>query len=123
MRIASLNFSKTTTFLPDINVWLALAFESHVHHGRARTWFEGTSNDGCSFCRLTQQRFPRLATNPKAFDTEAVTMSEAGRMYDACLALPRASPEFGTSGKVVSKARSCKMTRTSAGQPLPRGVH
>lgn len=27
-------------FLPDVNLWLALAFESHVHHAAARSWFE-----------------------------------------------------------------------------------
>jgi hypothetical protein len=28
-------------FLPDINVWLALTFDSHVHHLSAKTWFDG----------------------------------------------------------------------------------
>jgi predicted nucleic acid-binding protein len=55
-------------FLPDINVWLALAFESHVHHEVAKGWLEGLSSEGCAFCRTTQQGFLRLATNPKAFD-------------------------------------------------------
>jgi toxin-antitoxin system PIN domain toxin len=76
-------------FLPDINLWLALAFESHVHHTAARDWFEGSSNEPCSFCRLTQQGFLRLATNPKAFGAEAVTLAEAWRLYDAFLGDPR----------------------------------
>jgi toxin-antitoxin system PIN domain toxin len=49
------------------------------------------SSEGCAFCRLTQQGFLRLATNPKAFDVEAVTLSDAWRMYDAFLADPRIS--------------------------------
>jgi predicted nucleic acid-binding protein len=53
-------------FLPDINLWLALAFESHVHHAAAKGWFEGLTSERCSFCRLTQQGFLRLVTNPKA---------------------------------------------------------
>ncbi len=31
------NFWKTKMFLPDVNVWLALAFESHIHHTAARS--------------------------------------------------------------------------------------
>jgi len=40
---------------------------------------------------LTQQGFLRLATNPKAFGTEAVTLADAWRMYDAFLGDPRVS--------------------------------
>ncbi len=78
-------------FLPDINLWLALAFESHVHHGAAKIWFEGATNAGCCFCRLTQQGFLRLATNPKAFGEEAVTLPNAWRIYDELLVDPRIS--------------------------------
>ncbi len=77
MQIASPSSWTTTMFLPDINLRLALAFESHVHHGRAKNWFDGTTNDRCFFCRLTQQGFLRLATNSKAFGDEAVTLSDA----------------------------------------------
>jgi uncharacterized protein len=78
-------------FLPDINLWLALAFESHIHHAAASHCFEGLLNDGCTFCRLTQQGFLRLATNPKAFGAEAVPMADAWRLYDALVGDPRVS--------------------------------
>src|SRR6266849_5289253 len=26
--------------LPDVNVWLALTFDSHVHHAAAKIWFD-----------------------------------------------------------------------------------
>ena len=78
-------------FLPDINVWLALAFDSHVHHAAANDWFEASSSEGCSFCRLTQQGFLRLATNPKALGADAVTLATAWRMYDVILGDPRIS--------------------------------
>lgn len=78
-------------FLPDVNFWLALAFESHFHQTFAKDWFEGSSNNGCAFCRLTQQGFLRLATNPKAFGAEAVTLSDAWRLYDAFSGDPRVS--------------------------------
>ncbi len=78
-------------FLPDINLWLALAFESHVHHAAARAWFEGSAGEGCSFCRMTQQGFLRLATNPRAFGAEAVALADAWLLYDAFLGDPRIS--------------------------------
>jgi uncharacterized protein len=79
-------------YLPDVNFWLALAFESHIHHLCARDWF-GRLIDAhaCAFCRVTQQGFLRLASNPKAFGEEAVTLSGAWRLYDALAADPRVS--------------------------------
>ena len=71
--------------LPDVNVWLALAFEEHEHHSAADDWFQHVADGACSFCRLTQQGFLRLATNPKAFHN-AVSLVRAWRMYDSFLA-------------------------------------
>jgi len=71
-------------YLPDVNVWLALTFDSHVHHLRAKAWFD-TLTTQAYFCRLTQQGFLRLATNPKAFGGDAVTMDEAWRLFDLFL--------------------------------------
>jgi len=76
-------------FLLDVNLWLALAFESHFHHVAAKGWFDATADGSCSFCRMTQQGFLRLATNAKAFGTEAVTLRDAWELYDAFAADPR----------------------------------
>jgi uncharacterized protein len=73
-------------FLPDVNLWLALAFESHVHHAPAKAWLDQLTSDSCVFCRMTQQGFLRLATNPKAFGDEAVTLEKAWQLYDSFLA-------------------------------------
>jgi predicted nucleic acid-binding protein len=51
MRIASRGSWTTTMGLLDINLWLALALGSHVHHAAAKVWFEGATNSGCRFCR------------------------------------------------------------------------
>ncbi len=72
--------------LADINIWLALTFEVHAHHRTAKAWFEGTGPGSCAFCRLTQQGFLRLATNPAVFKDEAVTMALAWSCYDGLLA-------------------------------------
>ena len=79
-------------FLADVNVWLALAFQSHVHHAAAKAWFEGVlEGQPLYFCRMTQQGFLRLATNPKAFGDEAVTLVRAWELYDAFVNDPRIS--------------------------------
>ncbi len=76
-------------FLPDVNIWLALAFQQHEHHSIAMQWFENVAEEDCSFCRMTQQGFLRLATNPKAFRDATVSLVHAWRMYDDLLADPR----------------------------------
>lgn len=78
-------------FLPDVNLRLALAFEAHIHHVSAKRWFETAAGDGCSFCRMTQQGFLRLATNPRALGAEAVSLSAAWELYDAFIGDPRVS--------------------------------
>ena len=63
---------------PDVNVWLALTFDSHVHHPAAKTWFDGLPAGAvCFFCRFTQQGFLRLASNPSVFGKDALTMPDA----------------------------------------------
>jgi toxin-antitoxin system PIN domain toxin len=72
-------------FLPDVNLWLALAFKRHVHHAAAKDWFDQVPDASCFYCRLTQQGFLRLATNPKAFAEDAVSLADAWRLYDMFL--------------------------------------
>jgi toxin-antitoxin system PIN domain toxin len=75
--------------LPDVNVWLALAFASHKHHPNAIAWFAGIGPDDCAFCRLTQQSFLRLATTPNVVVANPVGLADAWQMYDALFADPR----------------------------------
>ena len=72
-------------YLPDINFWLALSFEAHVHHQTALAWFQAQEIAPIAFCRFTQQGFFRLATNPIVFGDEAMTMSLAWNSYDMFL--------------------------------------
>lgn len=74
-------------FLPDVNVWVALAFDVHAHHGTAHQWREGAANRPFAFCRLTQQGFLRLATNPAVLGEGALTPVEAWAFYDRMVAL------------------------------------
>lgn len=76
--------------LPDINVWLALTFESHVHHSIAKTWFDGLPNETvCNFCRLTQLGFLRLSTNRKAFPHDALSLPDTWQNFDLLMSDPR----------------------------------
>ncbi len=70
------------TFLPDINFWLALAFDTHDQHPAARAWISSVLDDSLAFCRLTQNGFLRIATNSSAFPHDAKTMIEAWTLYD-----------------------------------------
>ena len=72
-------------FLPDINVWLALTFSGHPHHASALAWFDSAPPESCAFCRMTQQGFLRLASNPKVFLSDALTLPRAWKAYDALL--------------------------------------
>lgn len=76
-------------FLPDVNLWLALAFDRHIHHAAAKKWFNTVPDQASFYCRLTQQGFLRLATNRQAFGEEAVSLSDAWRLYDELLGDPR----------------------------------
>src|SRR5438309_446041 len=72
-------------FLLDVNVWLALAFAKHPHHSTAEDWFEQNAPAGCSFCRMTQQGFLRLASNRRAFGKRALSLVAAWEKYDEFL--------------------------------------
>ncbi|MFW5695751.1 MAG: TA system VapC family ribonuclease toxin [Alkalispirochaeta sp.] len=71
------------TYLPDINVLLALTFEAHQHHAVAAEWIERGSD--CRVCRVTQSGFLRLATNPALFGDESLTLSQAWNVYDTMM--------------------------------------
>jgi toxin-antitoxin system PIN domain toxin len=70
-------------YLPDINVWVALAFPPHLHHQKARAWFDGLPTDQlCYFCRVSQMGFLRIVNNPKAVSSSAVTQDQAWAIYN-----------------------------------------
>jgi hypothetical protein len=75
--------------LPDVNVWLALAFDSHQHHKPAVEWFSTADVESCCFCRFSQLAFLRLATTPGVMMDQALTLKEAWLAYDALYNDPR----------------------------------
>jgi uncharacterized protein len=79
----------TTSFLfPDINVWLALAYDRHLHHRIVSRWYVELDDDArLCFCRFTQVGFLRLLTTEAVMGLDLVlTQSQAWGVYDDCLA-------------------------------------
>ena len=70
------------SFCPDVNVWIALAYEGHSHHRAAAVWFAGLDEDVAYFCRFTQLGFLRLLTHPSVMRREVRTQAEAWQVYD-----------------------------------------
>jgi hypothetical protein len=62
--------------LLDVNMLIALAWPSHVHHSKAQAWFSKNAALGWATCPLTQCAFVRISSNPKIIP-EAVTPKEA----------------------------------------------
>jgi toxin-antitoxin system PIN domain toxin len=70
------------TFLPDLNVWIALAVIEHQHHEKALRWFESVGGNDLAFCRITQMGFLRLLTNAHVMKGDQLTPSAAWQRLD-----------------------------------------
>ena len=80
----------TTSLFPDINVWVALTYEGHVHHAGAAAWFAELQSDAAlAFCRFTQLGLLRLLTTAAVMGDEVMTQPQAWAAYDQWLQDPR----------------------------------
>ncbi|MGH9606541.1 MAG: TA system VapC family ribonuclease toxin [Terracidiphilus sp.] len=70
------------TCLPDVNVWVALASDQHIHHALVKAWLESTANEPLAFCRITELGFLRLLTNKHVMGAEVCSPLQAWRAYD-----------------------------------------
>ena len=75
--------------LPDANLWLALAFSDHVHHAKAKAWFDAQQEGTCAFCRVTQLALLRHLTNAKIMGGFVQSQRDAWRFYDQLAGDPR----------------------------------
>lgn len=79
-----------TSLFPDINVWVALTYEGHVHHSAAADWFATLAPDASfAFCRFTQLGVLRLLTAEAVMQDEVMTQPQAWAAYDSWLRDPR----------------------------------
>src|SRR5262249_28757766 len=74
--------------LVDVNVWLAVSWEGHPHHGIAKRWLD-EENDALAFCRVTQMALLRLVSNPAVMQSDVVSRREAWDVFDRLMADPR----------------------------------
>lgn len=51
--------------LLDVNVLVALMWDSHVHHVAARSWFKTQAGAGWATCPVTESGFVRVSSNPQ----------------------------------------------------------
>jgi toxin-antitoxin system PIN domain toxin len=74
----------TTSFLfPDINVWVALTCERHVHHVVANDWLSDLHESSrLLFCRFTQLGLLRLLTADAVMGAEVMSQRQAWTVYD-----------------------------------------
>lgn len=75
----------TSLSFPDVNVWMALVLEHHVHRPAARAWWQ-TANGMIVFTRLTQIGMLRLLTTSAAMDGKPLAMDKAWRVHDGLFA-------------------------------------
>lgn len=106
----------TRSFLfPDINVWVALTYEGHIHHAIARTWFNSLRRSGrLYFCRFTQLGLLRLLTAEAVMGRDEVLSQEGvWKAYDQWLGDERVGFLDEPSG-IESAFRSLTRSRRSA---------
>lgn len=74
-----------TSYLVDVNAWIALVYGRHTHHDVVRRWFDELPDESALFCRLTQLAFLRLLTNRQVMGVDTVSQQEAWELYDQTL--------------------------------------
>jgi toxin-antitoxin system PIN domain toxin len=77
--------------LLDASVWLPLSAPDHVHHRRARRYWDAESADTLAFCRMTALALLRLLSNRQVLGDVALDGSAAWSALGTWLATPRVS--------------------------------
>lgn len=75
--------------LADANVWLALTFSDHLHHAKAKAWFDTQAENSCAFCRVTQLALLRHLTNSKIMGRFVQSQQDGWRSFDRLAEDPR----------------------------------
>jgi toxin-antitoxin system PIN domain toxin len=73
--------------IPDINVWLALVDQNHLHHSTAANYWEDIADTEVAFTRVSMMGFLRLSTQPGVL-SRTLTTPEAWELYRQFLAAP-----------------------------------
>lgn len=68
--------------LLDVNALVALAWDSHIHHARMRSWFTQHAAHGWATCPVTESGFVRVSANPKVLPVP-ISVSQARHVLAA----------------------------------------
>lgn len=75
-----------TSYLIDVNVWLAITWELHQQHRSAHRWYRGLPGNADKtellFCRFTMLGFLRMLTNSAVMGESTRTLGQAFEIYD-----------------------------------------
>jgi len=72
-----------TSWLPDINVWVALNDDRHVRHPTANQWYLALPDSSVIvFCRQTQLGLFRVLSTPAVMGDEALTLQACWQIFD-----------------------------------------
>jgi len=99
--------------LLDANVWLALAAEAHVHHGRAQTYWRQEAAELTVFCRITQLALLRHLTNRTIMGEHFLTPRAAWSKCRDFLVLPEVKLLEEPPGLGEQLGRYCDVGRSS----------
>src|SRR5208283_3678039 len=76
---------RTTSYLPDLNAWLALSWANHMHTDAAWAWFSRQQDNRFLFCRFTQLGLLRLLATSAVMGKDVQTIGAAWKVYDRWL--------------------------------------
>jgi len=107
--------------LLDVNVWLALAAPSHVHHAAARAYWMQPALPRLWFNRITMLGLVRLLCEPKVMGAATLSTARALEVYEHFEALPEVGfmdepPAFGPA---FAAALDGAKLRPVVDRPLP----
>ena len=72
-----------TSYFPDVDVWVALNDDRHVHHPTANEWYLALDEDSLIvFCRQTQLGLFRVLSTPAVMGDEALTLRACWQVFD-----------------------------------------
>jgi hypothetical protein len=73
----------TSWILPDINVWLALYSDRHVHHASANRWYRSLDpTPPLLFCRQTQLGLFRVLSTTVVMEGIGLTQRQCWKIFD-----------------------------------------
>lgn len=65
------------TDLPDVSTWVALSYTNHLHHLRAKAYWDSTRADEIAFCGTTLMGMLRILTLPAPMNGNPFSPAEA----------------------------------------------